>query len=88
MGALAAQTAMEACPPVRGSRTFAWDRLVACRSDTPSSTRPYCFGRVGGVSGHELDGLPDVAVGAGGADPEASCEVGVGLSAAEVSEGM
>jgi hypothetical protein len=42
---------------------------------------------VGGEGGQELDGLGDVPVDGGGADPEAGRELGIGLAVAEVDEG-
>lgn len=46
-----------------------------------------CFGERGGEGGQEFDGLGDVPVDSGGADPETGCELGVGLAVAEVGEG-
>lgn len=43
-------------------------------------------GEVGGVDGQDLHGLGDVAVNGGDADAEPGCELGVGVSAAQVRE--
>jgi hypothetical protein len=47
----------------------------------------YCLGECGGGVGKELNGLGDVSVDGGGADPETGRELGVGLAVAEVGEG-
>ena len=56
-------------------------------SDTPSSTRPVRLRRAWGKSGQDLDGLGDVPVDSGGADPETGHELGIELTVAEVGEG-
>ena len=48
---------------------------------------PHDFGERGGEGGQEPDGLGDVAVDGGSADPETSRELGIRLAVAEGDEG-